>query len=92
SSYDAQLKGKLSLFGRDHDLVLGYLNSELNRTTVSYAPLNELAPLGNFLFPTAGDFINWNANSYAFPGFSQTGVVNEEERIRQIGYYGALRL
>ena len=92
NSYDAQLKGKLSLFGRDHDLVLGYLNSELNRQTVSYAPLNELAPLGNFLFPPAGDFINWNANSYAFPGFAETGVLNEEERIRQIGYYGALRL
>ncbi|WP_407036358.1 TonB-dependent siderophore receptor [Facivitalis istanbulensis] len=92
NSYDAQLKGKVSLFGRDHDLVLGYLNSELNRQTESYAPLNELAPLGNFLFPPAGDFINWNANSYPFPGFSQIGVVNEQERIRQIGYYGAVRL
>lgn len=92
NSYDAQLKGKLSLFGRDHDLVLGYLNSELNRETVSYAPLNELGAPGSFLFPPAGDFINWNANSYPFPGFAQTGAVNEQERIRQIGYYGALRL
>ncbi len=93
NSYDAQLKGKLTLFGRDHELVLGYLNSELNRQTDTYAPLNELAPLGNFLFPPAGDFNNWNANSYPDPGFSTTPTVGvEQERIRQIGYYGALRL
>lgn len=91
-SYDAQLKGKLTLFGRDHDVVLGYLNSVINRQTETYAALNELEPLGNFLFPPAGDFINWNENSYAYPGFAELGTINEKERIRQIGYYGALRL
>ena len=92
NSYDAQLKGKLTVLGREHDLVLGYLNSVINRQTESYAPLNELQPLGNFLFPPAGDFINWNENSYPFPGFSEIGTINEQERIRQIGYYGALRV
>jgi outer-membrane receptor for ferric coprogen and ferric-rhodotorulic acid len=91
-SYDAQLKGKLTVFGRDHDLVLGYLNSVINRQTETYAALNELPPFGNFLFPPAGDFLNWNENSYAFPGFAETGTINEQERIRQVGYYGALRL
>jgi outer membrane receptor for ferric coprogen and ferric-rhodotorulic acid len=91
-SYDAQLKGKLTVFGRDHELVLGYLNSVINRQTETYAALNELPPLGNFLFPPAGDFLNWNENSYAFPGFAEQGTINEQERIRQIGYYGALRL
>ncbi len=92
NSYDAQLKGKLSLFGRDHELVLGYLNSEINRHTETYAALNELEPLGNFLFPPAGDFNNWNENTYPFPGFAEAGTINEQERIRQIGYYGALRV
>lgn len=91
NSYDAQLKGKLTVFGRDHDLVLGYLNSTLNRHTDSYAPLNLITP-GTFLFPPAGDFNNWNENSYPNPGFSDTAARVEQERIKQIGYYGALRL
>ncbi|MBD8678094.1 TonB-dependent siderophore receptor [Sphingomonas sp. CFBP 13720] len=92
-SYDAQLKGKLTLFGRDHELVVGYLNSVINRHTDTYAALNEIPPLGFFQFPTAGDFLNWNENSYPDPGFSDTPTVGvEQERIRQIGYYGALRV
>lgn len=89
-SYDAQLKGKLTLFGRDHELVLGYLNSVINRHTDSYCPLNA-DPVCSFNFPPAGDFINWNANSYPNPGFLEQGETVEEERIRQIGYYGAVR-
>jgi len=92
NSYDAQLKGNLTVFGRDHELVLGYLHSVINRQTDSYRPLNELEPLGNFLFPPAGDFNNWNENSYADPGFDPTPNRVEQERIKQIGYYGALRL
>lgn len=95
-SYDAQLKGKLRLFGRDHELVLGYLNSVINRETVTYTSNNEIPPLGNFQFPPAGDFNNWDGNSYPYPGFSEfpnDPVTNgEKERIRQIGYYGALRV
>jgi outer membrane receptor for ferric coprogen and ferric-rhodotorulic acid len=92
NSYDTQLKGRLSVFGRDHELVLGYLNSELNRRTDSYQPLNEIPPFGSFQFPPAGDFLNWNANSYPNPGFGETPRREEEERIRQIGYYAALRV
>jgi len=92
NSYDAQLKGKVTLFDRDHELVLGYLNSVINRKTDSYQPLNEIPPYGNFQFPPAGDFINWNENSYAYPGFDPTPNRVEQERIKQIGYYGALRL
>ncbi|WP_294392059.1 TonB-dependent siderophore receptor [uncultured Sphingomonas sp.] len=93
NSYDTQLKGRISLFGRDHELVLGYLNSELNRQTDTYQALNEIPPFGNFQFPPAGDFNNWNENSYPFPGFAETPTVGvEKERIRQIGYYGAVRV
>lgn len=91
-SYDAQLKGRVSLFGRDHELVLGYLNSVINRQTHTYQALNEIPPIGNFLFPPAGDFLNWNENSYPNPGFADIGEIAEDERIRQIGYYGAMRL
>lgn len=91
NSYDAQLKGKLTVFGRDHDLVLGYLNSTLKRSTDSYCPLNG-DPICSYNFPAAGDFNNWNENSYPNPGFLETGLRVEQERIKQIGYYGALRL
>lgn len=91
NSYDAQLKGKLTVFGRDHDLVLGYLNSVINRHTDSYFPLNG-NPIGSFNFPPAGDFINWNENSYPNPGYLDTPSRVEQERIKQIGYYGALRV
>lgn len=92
NSYDAQLKGNLNVFGRDHELVLGYLHSVINRHTDSYRSLNEIPPFGNFQFPPAGDFNNWNENSYPDPGFDPTPQRVEQERIKQIGYYGALRL
>lgn len=95
-SYDAQLKARVSLFGRDHEVVLGYLNSVVNRETVTFNSNNEIPPLGNFQFPPAGDFNNWNGNSYPFPGFSEIANPAENngelERIRQVGYYGAVRL
>ncbi len=93
-SYDAQLKGRINLLGRDHELVLGYLNSVINRQTETYQALNEIPPFGSFLFPPAGDFNNWNGSSYPNPGFAETPTPGsgEDERIRQIGYYGALRL
>ncbi|WP_343616786.1 TonB-dependent siderophore receptor [Novosphingobium sp.] len=85
NSYDAQLKGKLTVFGRDHELVLGYLNSVINRQTDSYTPLGG--------YPPAGNFLTWNANSYPNAGFSTTPNVGvEKQRIKQIGYYGALRI
>lgn len=91
NSYDAQVKGKISVFGRDHDLVLGALDSKVNRYVNTFAALNITDPANPFSFPPAGDFNNWSAQSYPYPGFSTTPTPAVRETIKQTGYYGALR-
>jgi outer membrane receptor for ferric coprogen and ferric-rhodotorulic acid len=82
-SYDAQIKGKLRLFGRDHELVLGALHSIQNRYTDSYAALS---------FPAAPDYVNFDGTLYPDPGFSNTPSHDLDERLTQTGFYGALRV
>ncbi len=91
SSYDGRVQGKVSLFGRDHDVVIGALHSELNRHTNQFAALNITDPTNPFSFPPAGDFNDWDGDSYPYPGFSTTPSLAVRERITQTGYYGALR-
>lgn len=92
NSYDAQIKGKIRLFGRDHDIVVGALDSTINRHTNTFAALNLLDPSDPYSWPPAGDFNNWAGDSYPYPGFSTTPTLAAKERITQTGYYGALRL
>ena len=84
NSFDAQLKGEVSLFGRDHEVVLGALHSVLKRHTDNY-----VAPL-----PWATDvpLIGQVGVPFPEPVWGATAVRNEQERIEQTGYYGALRL
>ncbi|MFZ2996699.1 TonB-dependent siderophore receptor [Sphingobium sp.] len=91
NSYDGQIKGRISLLGRDHDLVLGAMDSTVDRYVNQFAALNITDPTNAYSFPPAGDFNNWSATSYAYPGFSSTPSLAVKERIRQTGYYGALR-
>jgi outer membrane receptor for ferric coprogen and ferric-rhodotorulic acid len=96
NSFDAQLKGEVSLFGRDHEVVLGALNSVLKRHTDNYvAPythnnpawgtgLNDWAPN----VPLVGEI----GVPFPEPTWGTTPVRNEAERIKQTGYYGAFRL
>ncbi|SEJ40944.1 outer-membrane receptor for ferric coprogen and ferric-rhodotorulic acid [Sphingobium sp. AP50] len=84
NSFDAQLKGDVSLFGRDHEVVLGALHSVLKRHTDNYvAPLPWLTDL-----PVIGQ----EGVPYPEPEWGTTPVRNEQERIKQTGYYGAFRL
>jgi outer membrane receptor for ferric coprogen and ferric-rhodotorulic acid len=84
NSYDGQLKGSVNLFGRDHEVVLGALHSVLNRHTDNYE-----APL-----PWASNvpLVGRGGAAFPEPTWGTTPVRNEEERIEQTGYYGALRL
>jgi outer-membrane receptor for ferric coprogen and ferric-rhodotorulic acid len=91
NSYDAQIKGKVSLFGRDHDVVLGALDSTVNRYVNQFAALNITDPADPFSFPPAGNFNTWSGTSYPYPGFSTAPSLAVQEKIRQRGYYGALR-
>jgi len=84
NSFDAQLKGEVALFGRDHEVVLGALHSVLKRHTDNYvAPSPWLADL-----PLIGEV----GVPYPEPVWGTDAVRNEQERIKQTGYYGALRL
>jgi outer membrane receptor for ferric coprogen and ferric-rhodotorulic acid len=84
NSFDAQLKGEVALFGRDHEVVLGALHSILKRHTDNFvAPspwLTDLPVIGQVGVP------------YPEPVWGTTPVRNEQERIKQTGYYGAFRL
>ncbi|MFW2830065.1 TonB-dependent siderophore receptor [Sphingomonas sp. ID0503] len=84
NSFDAQLKGEVALFGRDHEVVVGALHSILKRHTD-----NLVAP-----FPWATDVpvIGDGGADFPEPVFDTTPVRNEQERIKQTGYYGAFRL
>jgi outer membrane receptor for ferric coprogen and ferric-rhodotorulic acid len=84
NSIDAQLKGAVSLFGRDHEIVLGALHSVLKRHTDNFvAPTPWLTDL-----PLIGE----EGVPYPEPVWGTTPVRNEQERIKQTGYYGAFRL
>ena len=84
NSIDAQLKGQVALFGRDHEVVLGALHSVLKRHTDNYvAPspwLTDVPVIGQEGVP------------YPEPVWGTDAVRNEQERIEQTGYYGAFRL
>ncbi|WP_062733787.1 TonB-dependent siderophore receptor [Sphingobium abikonense] len=84
NSFDAQLKGLVPLFGRDHEVVIGALHSILKRHTDNFeAPLPWLTDL-----PVIGQ----EGVPYPEPVWGTTPVRNEQERIKQTGYYGAMRL
>lgn len=95
-SFDAQVKGEVSLFGRNHEVVLGALHSILNRYTD-----NLVAPYTHNN-PAWGPGLNdWAPNvplvgqvgvPFPEPVWGTTPVRNEQERIKQTGYYGAFRL
>lgn len=84
NSFDAQLKGEVSLFGRDHEIVLGALHSVLKRHTdnlVAPQPwLTDLPVIGQVGVP------------YPEPVWGTVPTRGEQERIKQTGYYGAFRL
>ena len=99
NSYDAQLKGEVSLLGRDHEVVLGALHSVLKRHTDNLvAPYTQYNPS----FPGPVGVPNeWATNvpvvgqigvPFPEPVWGKTPVRNEAERVEQTGYYGALRL
>ncbi|MDV3458057.1 TonB-dependent siderophore receptor [Sphingomonas sp. HF-S4] len=94
-SFDGQIQGRVKLFGRDHEVVIGALHSVLNRHTDNYvAPYTRNNPAWG-----AG-LNDWAINvpvlgregaDFAEPVWGTTAVRNEQERIEQTGYYGAVR-
>jgi outer membrane receptor for ferric coprogen and ferric-rhodotorulic acid len=95
-SFDGQLKGAVKAFGRDHEVVVGVLHSVLNRHTDNYvAPYTRNNPAwGAGLNDWAIDVpvLGREGADFPEPVFGTAAVRNEEERIEQTGYYGAVRL
>ena len=83
NSFDGQIKGLVKLFGRDHEIVLGALTSSQDRDTSTFAALS---------FPPGTNFEQSGGTTYPYPGFSTTASVGEKTKIKQEGYYGAVRL
>jgi len=96
NSFDAQLKGEVNLFGRDHEVVFGALHSVLKRHTDNYAaPYTDNNPAwGTGLNDWAHNVPLFGPGGATFPEpvWDSTAVRNEQERIEQTGYYGAFRL
>jgi outer membrane receptor for ferric coprogen and ferric-rhodotorulic acid len=83
-SFDAQIKGTVNVFGRDHELVLGALRSVQDRYNDGFSALS---------YPASGpQYEDWDGTAYPDPGFSTTPTRAVEETVRQTGFYGALRL
>lgn len=82
NSFDVQLKGDYSLFGREHEFVVGALHSNQKLETSTFAALT---------FPTPGNFNTWDG-SFPHPGFSTTAVLAVDMDTEQTGFYGATRL
>ncbi|EPR16949.1 TonB-denpendent receptor [Sphingobium indicum IP26] len=95
-SFDGQLKGEVSLFGRDHEVVLGALHSILNRHTDNFvAPYTRNNPAwGAGLNDWANNvpLVGEVGVPFPEPVWGTTPVRNEQERIKQTGYYAAVRL
>jgi len=78
---DVHATGAVSLFGREHELVVGYNGSKAENTGDEYAH-GELAPVGNFF--------EWDG-SYPEPAFDTTGYLLQDIDSRQNGFYFAGR-
>jgi outer-membrane receptor for ferric coprogen and ferric-rhodotorulic acid len=78
---DLSATGPFELFGRRHELVVGFNGSNSSNTGREYAP-GEMAPAGNFF--------EWDG-SYPEPAFDPTGVLLSDIDTRQRGFYAAAR-
>ncbi|WP_347302777.1 TonB-dependent siderophore receptor [Croceibacterium sp. TMG7-5b_MA50] len=84
SSFNGQVNGLVNLFGRDHEIVVGGLHSNLVRDTYTFAPVAGYQA-------TDYPFIGYEGE-YPDPGFTDDTTLRVDERVKQTGVYGAVRL
>jgi len=78
---DLQASGTVKLFGRQHDVVIGFNRSRVDNDGREYAH-GDLAPMGNFF--------EWDG-SYPKPEFDREGTVVSAPDTQQNGLYAAGR-
>lgn len=81
TSVDIQLQGSYSLLGREHEFVVGALDSRQQSEVVTYAAL---------AWPATGNFYQWDG-SVAEPGWSTTPEQAVDLDTEQTGFYAATR-
>jgi len=79
---DVHASGSINLFGREHELVVGYNGSKVENTGHEFPPPDEIAPVGNFF--------DWDG-SYPEPAFDPAGFLLTDIGSRQNGVYVAGR-
>lgn len=82
-SVDVQLKGDYALAGREHEFVVGALQSRQHAQTDTFAQTSALVAVGNFYL--------WDG-SYPEPTFGSTGSRMEDVSTAQDGIYAATRI
>lgn len=81
TSVDIQLQGSYSLLGRQHEFVVGALDSKQQSEVQTYTALQ---------WPGTGNFYQWDG-SVAEPGWSDTAVQAVDLDTDQTGFYAATR-
>lgn len=84
-SFDIQLRGDYSLFGRDHEFTVGALHSTQEADTYAFPAT------GPFAFLPATSLYTWDGN-FPRPTFSAVGSHDQAIETEQSGVYGATRL
>jgi outer-membrane receptor for ferric coprogen and ferric-rhodotorulic acid len=79
---DLHASGSIALFGREHEIVVGYNGSKVENTGHEFSPPEEIAPVGNFF--------EWDG-SYPEPAFDPDGFLLTNIDSRQNGVYAAGR-
>ena len=82
TSLDVHASGPFELFGRKHELVVGYNGSRAKNVGTEYASTSELAPTGNFF--------QWDG-SYPRPDFDPQGTPLNDIKTDQDGVYAVGR-
>ena len=81
TSVDVQLQGSYRLLGREHEFVVGALNSKQQSEVQTYAAL---------VWPGTGNFYQWDG-SVAEPAWDSTAVQAVDLDTDQTGFYAATR-
>ncbi len=84
SSFNGQVNGRVNVFGRDHEIVVGGLHSNLVRDTSTFGVVPGYQA-------TDYPFVGYEGE-YPDPGFTDETTLRVDERVKQTGVYGAVRL
>lgn len=84
-SFDVQLRGSYTLFGREHEFTAGALHSVQDASTYAFAAI------GPDAFLPATSLYTWDGN-FPRPDFSTVGTQDQAIETEQSGFFAATRI